>query len=224
MVGVRPFFRTVLHTTTVLYVGFFFENSFHLTRRSYCLPGLIVFLCTPPPCAFEFEMSRTRLLLFIALLSFAFALEMPCRRTPEAAERDRARKRRKRADQSAEDRARVNHQRRERYAQKRALQTSEEREQSNVRRRELRIEMDAEERETVNERRRDQYAQESAQLPAACGRARSSKYWTPRDLCGAPCKEPWKNSQQLHSRTCVTADHVNDTIRIPPYILLLNPT
>jgi len=166
VVGVRPFFRTVLHTTTVLYVGFFFENSFHLTRRSYCLPGLIVFLCTPPPCAFEFEMSRTRLLLFIALLSFAFALEMPCRRTPEAAERDRARKRRKRADQSAEDRARVNHQRRERYAQKRALQTSEEREQSNVRRRELRIEMDAEERETVNERRRDQYAQESAQLPA----------------------------------------------------------
>jgi len=102
VVGVRPFFRTVLHTTTVLYVGFFFENSFHLTRRSYCLPGLIVFLCTPPPCAFEFEMSRTRLLLFIALLSFAFALEMPCRRTPEAAERDRARKRRKRADQSVQ--------------------------------------------------------------------------------------------------------------------------
>ena len=92
---------------------------------------------------------------------------MPPGKTPEAAERDRARKRRRRAEQSAEDLARINEQRRERYAQKRALQTPAIREQNKTRRREQYAHESAqqppEQREQTNARRREQYAHESAQ-------------------------------------------------------------
>jgi len=120
---------------------------------------------TPPPCALEFEMHRTLLLLFLVLCN-TFEFEMPRRKSPEAAERERERdrehKRRKRAEQSPRhDRARIKENRREQYAQESALQTAEEREQTNAHRRELRNEMDAEERERVNSIRREHDFHES---------------------------------------------------------------
>jgi len=42
-----------------------------LLARVHCIPR------TPPPRTLKVEMPRTRLLLFVALLSFVFAVEMP---------------------------------------------------------------------------------------------------------------------------------------------------